>query len=188
MIEVKEPKKLIEGMKTLRVIEKRMDANTERINQYACILNTERPHFKDEAEQQKEIGKLIQANIDLSIQYLGIKRQIELTNLHTDIKMDGKAYSIADLLIMKRKLGRLIMDTYHALNDDTAKARMRQMGPMGRIAERGGGSGLVDPSIQLVRLYDENDKHEQLRKWDDLLNEIDSKLEIINATTDLVDE
>jgi hypothetical protein len=47
--------------------------------------------------------------------------------------------------------------------------------------------GAGERSPQVVLFYDEKDKIAGLDKWQDLYNNIDSRLEVINATTDLVD-
>ena len=168
--------KIIEAMKRLKVIEKRMTDNNTAITAYASILSTERPAFDSEQEQRKQVQSLIQANEDLLKEYLSLKTKIERTNLAVVVEMDGKKYTLSELLILKRKLAKTAMGTYEALNDRTATAKLRSasVGPDGKAP-------------QVLRLYDERVKNAALDKWQDLYNNCDSRLEVINCTTDLVE-
>lgn len=168
--------KLIEGMKHLRLLEKRMVSNYQRVNQYAAMISNERLYFDDDKAQSKEIQGLIQANMDLVTEYLKIKRHIDLTNLQTVIDFEGKRYTIADLIVLKRKLQPFITTTYESLNDTNAMGRIRTMQRTG------------DVPLTVLRFYSENEKHENLRKWQDMFHSIDSRLEVVNATTELITE
>lgn len=172
---------LIEGMKTLKVLEKRIATNTRRINEYAAIVSTERPVFATQKEQEAEIKTLIQANGDLVTEYLDLKRRVDMTNLQTRVQIGKDGYTIADLLQLRRGLAKMMRQTYQALNDDVAEARLRAM--TSRYAPSA--SGEKPPHIE--RLYDEKAKNEGLRHWQDLEDEIETRLEVINATTPLVD-
>lgn len=168
--------KIIEGLKQLKVIEKRMEKNRLQITQYASMVNTERPYFDTEEKQKKEVQSFIQSNIDLLHEYLKLKSRIEKTNLGVNVEMGGVQYSISDLLIIKRKLAKMMASTYEALNTTAAQSRMRNLSV---------GSG--DRAPVVVRLYDEKAKNTELDKWQDLYSNVDSRLEVINATTDLLD-
>ena len=73
--------KIIEALKKLKVIEKRMEKNKSQITQYASMISTERPIFDTEEKQRKEVSSLIQANIDLMKEYLDLKGKIEKNNI-----------------------------------------------------------------------------------------------------------
>ena len=167
--------KIIEGMKRLRVIEKRMESQRNAINEYASKLSTEMPRFQTKEDQAKEVASLIQSNNDLCAEYLRIKRSIEYTNLKVTVELQGKAYSISDLLVVKRKLADRMVATYRALNDTVARDRLRN-------APKFDGE---TPKVEI--LYDERTKLDNIRKWQDLADIIDSRLEVINATTDLIE-
>jgi len=168
--------KLIEAMKRLRVIEKRMAANSSSITLYASSVSTEKPLFETETVQKKEVESLIQANGDLLSEYLRLKKQIEETNLRTVVTIGGIDYVISDLLIIKRKMAGFMLRTYRALNEEQANKRKvsASVGPDGTKA-------------YTVRFYDEKGKNEGTRHWQDLYDNIDSRLETINALTDLIE-
>ncbi|MCK5019064.1 MAG: hypothetical protein KAS32_18535 [Candidatus Peribacteraceae bacterium] len=166
---------IVEGLKELKLIEKRMQSNDEAITRYASMVSTERPYFKDEDEQKKEVSSLVQANTDLFNNYLAIKKRIEMTNLTVTVLMDGVDYTIGDLLAIKRRMGRFMLNTFNSLNDSAAASRVRS-------------APVVDGErAQVVRLYDEKTKNEALAKWQLLYDNISSRLEVVNATTNLVD-
>ena len=167
--------KIIEGMKRLRVIEKRMESQRNAVTEYASKLSTEMPRFQTKEDQAKEVASLIQSNNDLCAEDLRIKRSIEYTNLKVTVELQGKAYSISDLLVVKRKLADRMVATYRALNDTVARDRLRN-------APKFDGE---TPKVEI--LYDERTKLDNIRKWQDLADIIDSRLEVINATTDLIE-
>jgi len=168
--------KIIEALKKLKVIEKRMEKNRTQITQYASMVSTERPIFDTEEKQRKEVNSLIQSNNDLMREYLDLKGKIEKTNITVKVEMGGIQYSISDLLLIKRKMAKIMINTYEALNTSSAQSRLKHVS-----------IGAGERSPQVVQLYDEKDKITGLDKWQDLYHNIDSRLEVINATTDLVE-
>lgn len=168
--------KLIEAMKKLKVIEKKVAKNKESIQSYASLPSNEKPIFETEAKQKVEVKALIQANTDLTTEYLKLKNAIDRTNLDTTVEMGGVKYSITDLLVIKRKTAQLMIGTYNALNDNAANNRM----------SRGGYATNDGKSVYTVRYFDEVEKNNGLMKWNDLYDNVDSRLEVINATTDVI--
>ena len=167
--------KIIEGMKRLRVIEKRMESQKSAITEYASKLSTEMPRFRTIEEQKKEVAALVQSNNDLCSEYLRIKRSIEYTNLKVPVEILGKEYKISELLVIKRKLANMMIGTYRALNTTGAQVRLKSA------------PKFDDETPKVESLYDERTKLDNIRKWQDLNDAIDSRLEVINATTDLIE-
>lgn len=176
MSEEKREIMLVEAMKRLRVIEKRMTENCENITTYSSMLSTERPLFESEEAQKKKVKSLAQSNKDLLDEYLTLKKQIETTNLMTEVEINGIKYRISDLLVIKRKLAKMMMHTYRAMNKSSAEGRLhRTRSPEGQT-----------PSV--VTLYSEEERSKSLRMWQELYDNIDSRLEVVNATTPLLKE
>jgi len=168
--------KIIEALKKLKLIEKKMDDNIRKIEQYSSTVSTERPFYGDEKAQQKEVEGLVQANTDLVKEYLATKRLIEKTNLVVTAEFGGQTYSLADLLVLKRRLGEKLIQSYNALSTRYADSRIRMAPPE------------VDgKKAQVVRLYDENKKNTNLAFLMELMSNIDARLEVINATTDVTE-
>lgn len=168
--------KLIEGMKTLKVIEKKMQHNTERVNQYAAIVSSERPIFGTEAEQRKQVEQLIQSNTDLAKQYLSLKKAVDLTNIQSQVTIGKETFSISDLLQIQRNVAKLMKTTYNALNDKLAEQRIVTMR-----------QPTTEKPPHVERMYDENEKYKGLQYWQGLEDEIETRLEVINATTNLIE-
>lgn len=175
-----ESMKLIEGMKKLKVLEKHMGRNTERIQQYSSVPSNEKPTFGDEKVQRQEVQALIQSNTDIVAEYLHLKKRVDMTNLTVEVTIGKRKLAIGDLLILRRGLAKLMEKTFHALNTQYAELRLGQM--QRSIALQ---PGEKPPFI--IRLYDENEKFDKLQDWQSLQDEIEQRLEVINATTDLVE-
>jgi len=171
-------KKLVEALKRLRVIEKKMQKqNPSSITRYSSMVSTEKPLFETEEKQRKAVSSLVQSNMDLLQEYLSLKRQIEDTNLRTEVEIGGTKYTLSDLLIIKRKLAQIMVSTFKAMNDTEGQHRLS----MAR------GSSPEGKTPHVVRFYKEEYRNEGLQKWQDLYDNIDSRLEVIVATTDLIE-
>lgn len=170
------PMMIIQGMKTLGIIEDKMVTNTKDIQRYASQVSTERPLFETEDKQKKTIRELTQSNVDLTKRYLSLKTRVEYSNLMTTVEMGGQAYSISELLVIQRKLAVMMLGTYNALNDMEGQGRLRVMS-----------QPQSGETPHVVRFYREEDKREQQQVWQDLIDNITSRLEVINATSPLLD-
>jgi len=168
---------LIEGMKQLRIIEKKMADNASAIQRYSSMVSTEKPLFETEDKQKKELGALIQSNQDLTERYLEFKKRIEYTNLFTIIEMEKQNYTISDLLVIKRKMANTMLNTFNSLNENEGNSRMRHYGSQ---TDQSG------KRPHVVRFYKEEDKIAGLKVWQDLYYNITSRLEVVNATTPLM--
>lgn len=170
---------IVEGLKKLRVLEKRAESTTVAISEYSSKVSTEKPAFGSDAEQRQEVSGRVQANLDLVEDMLKLKRRIDTTNLAVELKIGGQTRSIADWLLIKRKLGGIILGTIMALSTRTGDRRRMEM--------RGSSMGPDNAPVHVERMYDEAVKNKQLREWQDRLAEIDGRLEVVNATTPLLD-
>jgi len=167
---------IIQGMKTLGIIEDKMTKNTRDIQRYASQVSTERPLFETEEKQKKTIRELTQSNVDLMKRYLDLKTRVEYSNLMTTVEMGGEVYSISELLVIQRKLAAMMLGTYNALNDTEGQSRLRHIS-----------QPQTGEPVRVVRYYREEDKREQQGVWQDLIHNITSRLEVINATSPLLD-
>jgi len=168
--------KVVEGMKKLKIIEKKMRSNCQNITRYASMVDIERPLFETEKKQVEEVKSLVQSNVDLMKEALGLKKKIEQTNLETTVQIEGESYTISDLLFIHHRMGELMLSTFYSMNDTEGQKRLRN-----------------SPSIegrtpQVVRMYKEETRNEGLKKWQNLLDNITMRLEVINATTNLVED
>lgn len=168
---------ITEGLKKLRLLDKRMGKNCEEIEKYSSLLSNEKPIFDSETKQREEVAKLIQGNIDLESEYCRIKAMVDYTNLVTIVVIDDETRTIHSWLTVLRKTGNRLIQTYKALS--TTEANRNQI----RYANKES----LSPTV--IRLYDENDKRAGQRKWEDLTagKTIEGRLEVVNATTQLME-
>lgn len=166
--------KLVEALKNLAIIAKRIDGNTEKINQYATHFTANEFPFQTADAQRVEVDKLIQSNIDLQTEYLKLKRCIAKTNLETMVTIDTFTYSIADLLALKAGAYKFYTQTYAALNPDRSLREMRQT------------NFNAENPPKVIRMYDERLRNEKLEKYTTMIDAITGKLEVVNAETDLI--
>ena len=168
--------KIVEALKNLKTIEKRVEKNCQRINQYAAWVSVETPAFETEERQKQEVQSLVQANLDLETEYLRLKTAIESTNLAVSVTINGKTYSISNLVTIKRKVKEFRTRTYQALQANSAVTRMQQ------IYAKGFDAG--NPP-KVVAAFKEEEKNAKVREWEDFVSAIDGKLEVVNAETEL---
>lgn len=167
---------IVEGLKELKLIKKKIQKNRELIEKYSSQPSNEKPYFNTEKEQCLEIEKILQSSEDLVKNYLELHRRITETNLKVNVEFNGKSYSINSLIQIRHTLGMLIINTYQSLNDSNYRSTVSQYYKTSQSSE-----------ISLVRFYDEKKKQNKIRDWEDFYNSIDSRLETINATTNLVE-
>jgi len=169
---------ITEGLKKLKLLEKRMAKNCEEIERYSSLLSNEKPFFDTETKQKAEVSQLIQANQDLEKEYCRIKAMIDYTNLMVTVQIEDENRTIHSWLTVLRKTGRQLIKTYTSLSDREASSRQMRF----RDKETN-----MTPTV--IRLYDENDKRNGQRKWEDLTSgkTIEGRLEVVNATTNLME-
>ena len=173
--------KIIEAMKELKLIEKKIVKNTEAIALYSSGFDVEKPAFETEAKQRDEVQSLVQSNEDLLKRYAMLKAAIDKTNLVTTVSLMGTDYTIHNLLVLKRKAGELLKKTYMSLNTSSADMRKNAL-----ISGYNRGDNAKVPVV--IRYFDEKKRNEKLNNIDNFLSAIDARLEVVNAVTNLVDQ
>ena len=170
--------KIIEALKNLKTIEKRIESNCQKITQYCSYISCETPVFETEERQRQEVQSLIQANGDLQKEYLRLKIAIERSNIETNVFILGKNYKISELIAIRRGLGACMRKTYESLNPRLSMDKLSAV-------YRSGMDATNPPRV--IHLYKESEKNERLKEIEELLSSIDAALEITNATTDLAE-
>ena len=171
MTNVNDELTLIEGMKKMKVLEKRITHYTQQVTEYSSKLSNEKPQFETEKEQREKIVSLTQAIEDLTVEYRELHNRVNYTNMFTKVTVAGKEYSIHDLILIKRKLADCNIGAFTAMTDIIAERRLKNRSGEG---------------ITVERLYDENFKNKKLEFWRELKETIDGRLESVNATTKLM--
>lgn len=171
--------KLIEALKNLKTIEKRIEKNCQQIGEYAAYVSVEQPAFETEERQRQEVASLVQGNLDLTKEYLRLKTAIEFTNLNTKVTIGQQENSISELITIRRTSGKFTTMTLNSLQPARAMQKLQQ------VYQRQNGVNPMEPA-KVIPLYNEADKNKALREWDEFFSAIDGKLEVVNAETDLL--
>lgn len=173
--------KIIQALKNLKTIEKRIEKNCQAISLYCAYISVEVLPYETEDKQRQEVQSLVQANIDLEKEYLKLKCSIEYTNLITKVKIGEFEYSISELIVLKRGIGKVKgatfrANTYKSLSLLAANQRFNQAASRGVDA--------TNPP-RVIPLFQEKYRNEQLTAWENFLAQIDGTLEVVNAETEI---
>jgi len=166
--------KIIEGLKELRLLEKKIQQNQGRITAYASAVSTEKLPYEDEDRQSAKVQSLIQSTMDMVERYLRLKAALDRTNLQVVVTIEGQTRTIHEWIWLRRKLGMEVVQTYNALNDSAGSARLREA------------PTIEGERPQVLRFYTEEDKLAAIDKWQDIIHGIDPRMEVVNATTDII--
>lgn len=177
--------KIIEAIKEFPLIVKRMNTNSDKIQQYASTTTlAEDLPFGDIEGQKKEVAALVQANNDLYERYMHLARSLAYTNTQVVVEVAGQKRSIVEWLHI-RGAGHIspaaseaFMRTYQSLNTSTANQQLKQSS--GRV-------DLTEKPLQAIRCYNQKEVDAKAAWFMDLRGLIDAKLEVVNATTDLME-
>lgn len=167
--------KIIEAMKQIKANKEKVQELSQRIQRNSAHLSIETPQYENQADKIRE---WTQSCLDVSRDNVELLTRIAKTNLATlvTIQMGDKAVtkSIAEWVWRRREYAQLDYAVWQCQGDRNLKEGMVQTSPG------------VQSEIKLVRYYDPAFRDYQL---DILRNErhvIDSTLEVVNATTDLL--
>ena len=168
--------KLIEALKKLKSLEKKADDIKDLLRHYCCDMDYETPAYP---YQKEKVTGWIQAYHDILQEISRLSYQIQKTNLETkvSIELDGKTIekSITEWILRRRKLCGMELALFKSLTDKNLRE--------GPIQFSGGNTQMA----KIRRYYDPQLKERKLSMLGSEPFEIDSKLEIVNATTELVE-
>jgi hypothetical protein len=167
--------KIIEGLKKIKDLQRKADDLREKIAKHSAHLNYETPVY---ADQKGQVAEWLQAHSDILKEVMGLRIAIQRTNLETNvtIELGDKAVTktIAEWIHRRRDLASHEVSAYKQLTD------------------RGLREGIIQEStgekkeITIVRCYDPTTRDEKINLYESEPTTIDSKLEVVNAITDLM--
>lgn len=162
---------LIEALKKMNLLNKKMKRNAEDIQRYSSKLSNRKPLFDTEREQREAIKNLVQSTLDMAQEYSDLHARVNRTNMETEVLFQGQKWTIHEMILYNQRLADNIANCYSAMNSQEAEKSMRSYGSS-------------DTTIEL--LFDEKQRAAGLAKWMDIKEEINAKLEVVNATTDIL--
>ena len=97
--------KIIEALKRIKMLKKRMESNIQDIQKYSSGVSTERGYFESDEETTRVLQQLEQSTWDLWHEKIKLEQAIAITNIMTKIMVNGKEYTLHELLQLKRQDG-----------------------------------------------------------------------------------
>ena len=168
--------KIIEAMKRVKMNKEKIADLRARVKETSAHLSFESPKYENPSERIKE---WMQSCIDVSRDNAGLLVSIQRTNLATNVTIEigGKSVtkSIAEWVWRRREYAKEDMETWQALTDRGLKEQQVRQST-GEIMD-----------IKIVRNYDPNERDTNIAMYRDEPHLIDAALEIVNATTDLIE-
>jgi len=168
--------KLIEALKAeKRLLERIADLN-KKVSEHSAYLDFETPRYEDQTSQVKKWMDSIRDTLQETER---LRLAIQQTNILTlvMIELEGKLLqkSIASWIYRRRVLAKIEGQSWANLTDrGLQEARIRE-------------STGKDRDIKIVRCYDPAEKDLKLRALQEEPGLIDSALEVVNASTDLME-
>ena len=168
--------KLIEALKKIKELQKKAEDLRDLVKNHCARSSLESDKYQGQA---KKVEGWIQSHSDILKEILRLRLAIQKTNIDTKvaIELGGKTVTktIAEWIHRRRDLATEELKMWNCLTDRNIKEGYGN-GPSGDPIE-----------IKIVRFYDpsERDNKRELYQAEPLV--IDSKLEVTNAITDLIE-
>jgi len=168
--------KIIEGLKQIKDLMRKQEDLVRKIGNHSAYLDYETPVYKD---QKRQVDEWIQSQRDVLKEILRLRIAIQRTNLLTKVEIvlygAPVTKTIAEWIHRRRDLAPLEMQAWRHLTDKNLKE--------GKLPQSSGDA--ID--VRIVRCYDPVVKDTAVNALASEPSTIDSKLEVVNAITDLIE-
>jgi len=168
--------KLIEALKAVKELQRKAEDLRRKIALYCAHTNIEKSTYENQTEK---ISEWLQGHSDLLKEILKLRLAIQYTNLVAECSIDigGKTVhkSIAAWIHRRRDLADFEKEAWERLSDRGLKTGFL---PSSQGAE--------PQKIEPVRHYNQEERDRHVDMFAEEPHLIDSRLEVVNATTELV--
>lgn len=168
--------KIIEAMKEIKRLEEKMNDLNVAVQTYCADLDVETAVYPD---QKKKVSEWLQSSHDTLKEAMRLRIAIQKTNLKTivPIELGGKKveHNIAEWIIRRRLYSKAEMTIWTKLSDKGLKE--------GKFKNTSGN----DIDVKIRRYYDPVERDTKIEEYRSEPTIIDRTLEVINATTDIVE-
>lgn len=168
--------KIIEALKELPLIKKKIEKNCESITKYASYITGLNLEFETEDKQKAAVASLVQGNLDLAKRFESLTNRLAKTNAIIIVDINGTKRTIREWITYRNVTADYIKRTYEALNTSNAQSTINKA-PVN-----------LEAGIKLTKLYNEQYKIDALAGHQENLDKVDATLEIVNVNTDLLEE
>lgn len=169
--------KLIQAMKQLKDLAIKAEDLRVKVNKFCADLTIETPTYPD---QKRQVAEWIQSHGDILKEILRLRFLIQKTNIATPvtIELEGKQVTktIAEWIHRRRDLAKLEQGMWAQLTDRNLKEQNVQTTPGGAVTE-----------IRIRRYYDPQERDRKTEIYRAEPSVIDATLEVVNATTEMLE-
>lgn len=175
---------LIEALKDQKYTLRKMEDLRKKISAYCADLDCMQPTYGSAEEQKKKVAEWLQMHDDLALKLTNIKKAIQRTNLETKVTIkigeNEIARSISEWILRRREIIDFQLLAYNSLTD----RNLSQQGlrAMGNIEEA---NKMKNARVRFY--FDASDRDEKIELLKKEKDDIDKTLEIVNATTILIE-
>ncbi len=170
--------KLIEALKKIKDLQRKADDLTNKVAQYCADYDCETPVYPD---QRKQIEQWLQAHSDIVKEILHLRVSIQKTNLATPvtIELNNKfvTKTIAEWIHRRKDLAKLEETAWRKLTD-------RGLTPENKIKLT---PTTPEQIVKIRRYFDAQERDNKIELYRVEPSKIDATLEVVNATTDLIE-
>lgn len=168
--------KLIQAMKQIQDLQRKLDDLKGKIAIYCADLSFESPLYEN---QKQTVSGWIQSGSDILKEILRLRIAVQKTNLETQvsIELNGKTVtkSIAEWIHRRRDLATSEYNLWSRLTDKNLKEGLHR-------ATSG-----VESMVTIRRYFDPAERDSNMELYRSEPSIIDSNLEVVNAVTDLIE-
>lgn len=168
--------KIIEALKQTKELQRKAEDLRHLVKDHCAISSLESQKYPN---QTKQVSEWIQAHSDVLKEILRLRVAIQRTNLQTEvaIELGGKSVTktIAEWIHRRRDLAQGELSMWDMLTDRNVHEGMAK-GPSGDPVE-----------IRVQRFYDPVEKDHKRDLYSSEPSIVDSKMEVVNAVTDLIE-
>lgn len=173
--------KIIEGLKSIKDLQRKADDLRTKISTFCADMDIETPAYKTVEEQKNQITEWLQAHHDIIKEIETLRVRIQKTNLAimVTIRLNAKVSvekCIAAWIHRRKDLAKLEMTAWYGLTNKRLEPR----------ALRNKDNTETTQIINVRKYYDQKERDTKVEEYTSEPSLIDSALEIINATTDLI--
>lgn len=169
--------KLVEALKQKKDLERKAADIRQKISTNCALSNIDTPEYGE--QQREKVSSWLQAHSDIIKEILRLRVAIQRTNLETEVTVELGGWpvtkSIAEWIHRRESLAAEELKAWKCLTDRGIKEG-NTLGPAQSPIE-----------IKLIRFYDPEKRDEMVELFASEKPAIDSRLEVVNAVTDLIE-
>lgn len=171
--------KIIEGLKAIKELKRKADDLRSKIAKHSAYKSTESAVYGSKEDQRKQVKEWLQAHFDLMKEIERLTLAVHKTNLETEVEISigGKIVkkSIAAWILRRKELANYELAAWRGLTDRQITEGYESTSAGEKV------------EVKIIRCYDPKEKDVQVGIFSEEPMIINSRLEVVNAITDLVE-